>query len=90
MATVLEQKPVVPLGEPGELSIMDKEAGDLKVMWNRSNPEEVAIAKSQFDAARAKGMLTYKLGRDDQRGEVINTFDPAAERIVAIPRQVGG
>jgi hypothetical protein len=65
--------------------------GDSRIMWNHNNPDEVAAARSHFDALRAKHYIGYRaVGEKGERGDIINTFDPTAERIIMVPRQVGG
>jgi hypothetical protein len=67
------------------------EKGDTKIVWSADNPDEVAIAKTAFDAARKKGMLAYKAeGRKGERGSQIREFDPDAERIILVKPLQGG
>ena len=71
------------------LHIMDR-TGDTRIEWDRNSPAEVEIAKKAFDAAKDKKYLTYRVGADGSRGELIREFDPRAERIIATPQTVGG
>lgn len=64
--------------------------GDSRIEWDPNNPDEVEIAKRAFDALKKKGYLTYRTRRDGSAGEVIRTFDPTAEKILATPQIVGG
>jgi len=74
----------------GELAIMDR-TGDTKILWNRHDPNDVAVARAAFREARSKGFLIYRAeGKDGHQGEQINEFDPDAERLIAIPPMVGG
>jgi hypothetical protein len=79
---------------PSILSVMkpygDKDAGDLSIRWSRDNTAEIAAAKATFDAMKAKGYVAYKTNSSGDRGEVIRTFDPQAERITMAPQMVGG
>ena len=36
----------------GELRVLDKELGDLKIIWDPNNQEEVAAARKAFDELR--------------------------------------
>jgi hypothetical protein len=72
-----------------EINVLDR-TGDTTTSWNPNNPDEVALARQAFDAAKAKKMLTYKANADGSKGELIREFDPSAERIVCTPQNVGG
>ncbi len=74
----------------GEMAVMDAAAGDVKVTWDSGRPAEVASARAQFDALKDKGYLAYKVDRTGDRGEILKSFDPSAERIIMAPRMVGG
>lgn len=71
------------------MNVMDR-TGDTRIEWNPASKDEVAMAKAAFDAAKAKKYLTYKVDSQGNQGELIRTFDPSAERIVATPQTVGG
>lgn len=75
----------------GCLSIPDRR-GDMRIMWDSRNEDEVKVAKKMFDDARKKGMAVYKAeGKDGHRGsEVLTEFDPKAERLVAMKPMAGG
>lgn len=74
----------------GEMSMLN-EKGDTKIMWDRTNHEEVEIARAAFDAARAKGHAAFRaVGKEGTKGSRLDTFDPDAERIIMVPRIVGG
>lgn len=73
----------------GELRVMGRE-GDVKVIWDRNNPDEVATAKASFDELRGKGHLAYKVRAKGEKGEMIRTFDPNAEKIILAPPMAGG
>lgn len=74
----------------GEMAIMDRNAGDLKVIWDPDNEHEVEAAREQFDALRKKGYLAYTVGERGRKGAQINTFDPASEKLILAPALVGG
>lgn len=73
-----------------ELRIMDRGQGDVKIEWDLTKPDEVALARKSFDAARAQGMLLYSVHAFGGKGEVMREFDPKAEQIIAAPHHVGG
>jgi hypothetical protein len=65
--------------------------GDTKIMWNADNPDEVAAAKAHFKSLRDRHYLAFKAeGREGTRGSQIDHFDPDLERIIMVPRSVGG
>lgn len=83
-----------PVTETGTLHIMDP-SGDVRISWNKDNPDEVAAAKAAFDRAKSREggrMLGYRVeGKKGQKlGEVVREFDPTAERLVMSPQQQGG
>lgn len=73
----------------GMLEVLDH-TGDTKLEWNPRVQAEVDVARGMFDGLKAKGYLAYKLDRNGEKGEVIRTFDPDAERIVMNPQMQGG
>lgn len=75
----------------GELcNLCDK--GDLKINWDKKNPEETKSAEKVFkDLVKDKGYLAFKttkLGRKSSKR--IYEFDPEAEKIVVVPPVKGG
>jgi hypothetical protein len=77
--------------KPGQsvMAVMD-ETGDTKVFWNQDNQDEVDNARETFDRMKAKGYTAFRLGKKDEQGEVMKTFDPKAERITFAPPMQGG
>lgn len=73
----------------GELCVMDK-TGDTKTIWDKSNPDEVAVARETFDKLKKKMYIAYSVGKDGEKGKVINEFDPDAEKLIMSPPLVGG
>ena len=71
------------------MAVMGKE-GDTKITWTPGNAAEVDNARSQFEFFRGKGYAAFRMSGNDQRGEQMNTFDPAAQRIVFVPPMQGG
>lgn len=73
----------------GELAVLDK-TGDTKLIWDRHNADEVNAAERTFDDLKAKGFTAYSVRKDGEKSEVISSFDSTAERIIMVPRMVGG
>lgn len=78
----------VPEGK-GLLSILD-ESGDVRQIWDSTNADEVAHARQTFKDFKAKGYTAYKVNKKGEKGEIINEFDPEAEKIIMAPTTVGG
>lgn len=91
MATAVLQEPQnsPEVGPMAFLIILD-ETGDSRIQWDRSNPEQVAAARARFDELRAKRYLAYRVNAKGGQGEVIDKFDPDAERIILHQQMVGG
>lgn len=84
----------LPLAEPttgqGIIHTLDT-TGDTRLIWNRNNQDEVAAARKMFTDLKAKHFTAYRAeGKEGLQGAVINEFDPASERIIMVPRMVGG
>lgn len=73
----------------GMLAVMNM-TGDKKTTWNRGDTVEVEAARKEFDFFKGKGYMAYKVDKGDDRAEVINTFDPAYEKIIFAPPMRGG
>jgi hypothetical protein len=74
----------------GYISIPD-DTGDSRHMWDRNNPDEVAAARTLFDSMTGKGYRAYRaVGKRGDQGEILAKFDPDAERIIFLKRNVGG
>lgn len=74
----------------GELCVMDPKLGDLKFTWDSENEDEVELAEKQFDEAKKKGFLAFKVKKDGSKGKQIEKWDPDAEKIIMIPPIAGG
>jgi hypothetical protein len=72
-----------------DLCVLDA-TGDSRIQWDTTNPEEVAKAQARFEEFKAKRYLAYKVNKKGDRGEVIDQFDPAAERIILHSPMIGG
>ena len=65
--------------------------GDTRLIWDSENDAETAAARTMFDELKAKRFIGYKAeGKDGRKGEILQKFDPDAERIIMVPPQVGG
>lgn len=86
--------PEQPKKVTGELRIMrgrqEKDGGDAKLTWDRDNNIEVEAARAMWDKLKAQGFLGYRVKADASKGEVINKFDPTAEKLIMAPPLVGG
>jgi hypothetical protein len=81
----------VPAGK-GVMSYLTQEDGDLKVTWDRENPEDVRHARRTFDDLKARGYLAYRVeprGREPERVQV-RQFDPDDRQLVLVPPLRGG
>lgn len=86
----LEDKYPIPEGKTGIMHQLCSK-GDVPIMWNKDNTDEVAIARKAFDDARKAGFIIYRAeGKDGHRGEVVKRFDPADERLIMVRQHVGG
>lgn len=74
----------------GEMAIMSPRAGDLRVIWNPDNADEVKAAKEQFDSLRKKGHLAYSVTPEGGKGKMLTAFDASAEKIILAPPLRGG
>lgn len=74
----------------GVMAVMDRQAGDLKVVWDADNEDEVQAAREQFDSLTGKGYMAYTVAARGRKGEQIRTFDPDAEKIILAPAMRGG
>lgn len=75
----------------GVMSVIDRDAGDSKIMWDRSRSEEVKSAKEQFEKLTKAGYLAYEVeGKEGKKGRQIREFDPDAERLILAPAMRGG
>ncbi len=72
-----------------ELCCMNHE-GDKRIMWDSQSKDEIKEAEETFNEHKAKGYMAYRVSKKGDEGSVIDTFDPAAERIIMRPQMVGG
>lgn len=64
--------------------------GDVKRIWDRTNPDEVEDARASFDRLRERGHLAFRVNKDGTEGEQMDTFEPNAERMILVPALQGG
>lgn len=65
--------------------------GDTKIIWDKNSAAECEAAKSTFDKLLAKGYVAFRAeGEKGDKGSQIKTWEPAAERIIMIPKIQGG
>jgi len=70
---------------------MDTGAGDIKQMWDSDNPDEVEVARKQFDeCVKVKKMLAFRVDKKGGKTEQMKTFDPKAEAMILTPMVAGG
>jgi hypothetical protein len=86
----LEDRYPIPEGSTGIMHTLCHK-GDVPIMWNKDNPEEVALARKAFRDAKASGFVIYlSEGKDGHRGRVIDEFVPNAERLIMVKQHQGG
>ena len=85
----------VPAGKSAASLI--SEAGDTKHIWDRRNEVEVDAMRALFKRLTRKPSeggagyrAFYAMGKDGERGEPMDEFDPNAERMIFLPPFQGG
>ena len=73
----------------GEMRILGSE-GDLKVIWDSDNEDEVEAAREQFETLTGKGYLAFRVKKDGKKGVQTKKFDPDAEKLILAPPIAGG
>ncbi len=63
-------------------------SGDLKVSWDKDNPEEVSRARKNFERYVAKGWIAYSEESNGRRRILV--FNSDLDKIVLIPPLGGG
>lgn len=86
----LEDRYPVPEGKTGIMHTLCHK-GDVPLMWNANERDDVEFARKAFDDAKKQGYVAYRSeGKDGHRGEVLRRFDPKAERIILVKQHQGG
>jgi hypothetical protein len=86
------------LAERADLTLEQgsRRGGDLKVIWDADNDDEVAAARKTFEemtnptSKGGKGFLAFAVGRRGAKAEQIREFDPDAEKLILSPAMAGG
>lgn len=74
----------------GDLAILGRE-GDTKVIWSADQPDEVDAARVQFASLKKKGYVAFKVkGKDGEKDERADSFDPDEERYIFAKPLAGG
>lgn len=74
----------------GELRLLGA-AGDTRVIWNPRDQDEVANAERTFnELVGDKRFRAFKVNEAGDKGEMINEFDPDAEKLIIAPPMAGG
>jgi len=69
--------------------ILSKEKGDERIVWDSDSLNEINEARRLFDQLRDKGLVAHRVGVDGRaEAEIIDEFDPLAEEILFLPRQL--
>ena len=82
----------------GDLRVMKPNKGDIRLMWDKDNVNEVATARAAFDEAmnqrdpRTNRRLNtaYRVLRNGEPGDIVTEFDPNAEKLLVAPQMSGG
>ncbi|UCD73361.1 MAG: hypothetical protein JSW01_01605 [Candidatus Bathyarchaeota archaeon] len=82
MGELLAVKVATSLTDETELS------GDLKVCWDKDNPEEVYRAQKNFEKYLSKGWIAYSEEPEGRRRILV--FNSDLDKIVLIPPLGGG
>lgn len=86
----LEDRYPIPEGKTGIMHELCRR-GDVPIMWNKDNPEEVALAREAFRNAKRAGFTIYRSeGKDGHRGQVVTEFDPKDQRLIMVRPHAGG
>lgn len=72
-----------------EMATMGGE-GDVKLIWDPAKPDEVEVAKNTFDKLLGKGYKAFLVKKKGEQGEEVKTFDASYEKLIMVPRMVGG
>jgi hypothetical protein len=73
-----------------EMMVLDH-SGDTRIIWDSESAAETKAAREHFESLMAKQYLAFRAeGKDGLKGDQIKKFDPSAERLILVPRMVGG
>ena len=77
----------------GIMSMLSQRHGDLRLMWDKSNPDEVASAEATFKRmteGRSKHIAYEATGKDGAQGPVMRRFNPDVERLIFVRQNQAG
>lgn len=78
-------------GKTGCLVVPSFDTGHAKYEWDKDDPDDVAEAKRIFEEKKKQGYSFFRVDpKIGDKGEKIATFDPKAEKIIAVPAFAGG
>ena len=66
------------------------QGGDTKIVWSRSNSDEVANARRTFEDLLSKKFTAFAVKHNGDKGDRIYAFDPNAEHLIMVPPMAGG
>ena len=89
MIRVMEAEPLEVEEGHGLLCLLD-ESGDSRMQWDKNVPVQVAKAEARFDELKKKGYLAYSVNKKGDMGDILQAFDPNAERTIMHSPMVGG
>lgn len=72
-----------------EMQVMDP-TGHTTVKWDPKKSDDVEVARTTFDAMKAKGYNAFHVRMRGSPGERMTSFDPTAKSMILIPQLVGG
>ena len=64
--------------------------GDTKIVWDKTNPDEVSNARRTFDDLIKKKFTAFAVKWNGNKGDRIYSFDPNAEHLIMVPPMAGG
>lgn len=72
------------------LETLDR-TGDTKLTWDSTNAVERDNARRTFQDLKSRGFMAFSVkGKKGAKGEVLQSFDETAERIIMTPPLAGG
>lgn len=65
-------------------------SGDTKIIWDPAEEAEVTQARQTFAGLKEQGYIAYQVDVKGRKGDVVDTFDPDAEKLILAPPISGG
>jgi hypothetical protein len=72
-----------------QMHVLDR-TGHSTTSWDPDSEVEITIARETFDALRAKNYRIFRVKGDGELGVRMETFDPQAGEMIAVPQLQGG